>query len=92
MAKAFQLGSGVRFRKKLKKFKEGIMNDDILNFDKVQLLRDELIEVCSEWNLTTREKVTALHVCLQKVVDKSGMKLGEGFSSPIRLSQYSRKS
>jgi hypothetical protein len=29
------------------------------------LLRDELIEVCSEWNLTTREKVTALQSCMK---------------------------
>ena len=41
------------------------MNDDILNFDKVQLLTDELIELCREWNLTTREKVTALQSCMK---------------------------
>ena len=32
------------------------------------------------------------HVCLQKVVDKSGKKLREGFRLPILPSQYSRKS
>ncbi len=41
------------------------MNDDIFNSDKVKFLRDELIEVCSEWNLTTKEKFIALQECMK---------------------------
>ncbi len=33
------------------------MNDDILNFDKVELLRDELIEVCNEINQAIGEAI-----------------------------------
>ena len=38
-----------------------------------------------------KQNVAIVGVCFQMVVDKSGKKLREGFSSSIRFSRYSRK-
>ena len=51
------------------------MNKNILNFDKIQMLKDELLEVCGAWNLATREKVIAMQFCIKNFEERNTSKL-----------------
>ena len=42
--------------------------------DKIHMLKDELLEVCEAWNLTTREKVIALQFCINNFEEKNTSK------------------
>ena len=51
------------------------MNENTSNSDKIQMLKDELLEVCGAWNLTTREKVIVMQFCIKNLEERNTSKL-----------------
>lgn len=49
------------------------MKNNILKLEKIQLLKDELLEVCEAWNMKTEDKVSALQICIKNFEERNAV-------------------